>query len=401
MLDLIYRGSVKDVRGPLLLNGHNAVVFDYSDAYSVFDWGRMPDALPKKGAALAWMAAVFFERLEDPAQWKEFSKSPEALALRRGNKTGLGGSAFMETGERLQTHGLRTHFIGLGPELKKTTELTRAGTNQITVKQVEATKPALVTLLGRTVPDYSSALKSHSVISKSSKLIPLEVVFRFSLPPGSSLIGRVQSQPQYLVTRGFGEYPVQPGAQYEFPILELFTKLEPKDRELELSEAAAIAGAYAGLSTQLLQEMLYLTAWVAAFLRHQFSRVGLDLADGKLEWAIASDGSLMLVDAIGPDELRVLDRSTQIQVSKECLRQFYRESAWYKAVENAKNQAHAKGVLEWKRFVTEQPESLKLELKSVVSEMYLALANAVSGRIVFEGVRGLPAILADLKRLSA
>ena len=69
---VIYRGSVKDLRGPIqmtradLAQAVSGVVFDYSEAYSVFDWGRMPDLLPKKGAALALIAADWFEKLERP-----------------------------------------------------------------------------------------------------------------------------------------------------------------------------------------------------------------------------------------------------------------------------------------------------------------------------------------------
>ena len=60
---VLYRGSVKDLRGPvemLLRSGEVApgLVFDYSDAYSVFDWGRMPDLLPRKGSSLALIAAL-------------------------------------------------------------------------------------------------------------------------------------------------------------------------------------------------------------------------------------------------------------------------------------------------------------------------------------------------------
>src|SRR5437899_834108 len=84
-----YRGSVKDVLGPISALGPGgkpvaAAVFRYSDAYSVFDWGRMPDALPSKGAALAVLAAHLFEQLESASSWREFSKSPEALDVRRG-----------------------------------------------------------------------------------------------------------------------------------------------------------------------------------------------------------------------------------------------------------------------------------------------------------------------------
>ena len=83
----LYRGSVKDVLGPVRLfsSTQSAVIFEYSDAYSVFDWGRMPDLLTHKGEALAILAAHWFEELEKPQTWKEFSKSPEALKLAIGS----------------------------------------------------------------------------------------------------------------------------------------------------------------------------------------------------------------------------------------------------------------------------------------------------------------------------
>src|SRR5690554_4159734 len=39
--------------------------FHFSDRYSVFDWGEMPDTIPCKGAALCLMGAYCFERLEE------------------------------------------------------------------------------------------------------------------------------------------------------------------------------------------------------------------------------------------------------------------------------------------------------------------------------------------------
>src|SRR3954469_16323481 len=113
MIQTIFRGSVKDLKGPvrarLERDDADAVVFEYTDAYSVFDWGKMPDALSRKGEALAVLAADWFERLEKPETWREFSRSPEALGLRKGNRF---GAAFNEVGEELQTQGLRTHYLG-------------------------------------------------------------------------------------------------------------------------------------------------------------------------------------------------------------------------------------------------------------------------------------------------
>ncbi len=38
--------------------------FLFSDRYSVFDWGEMPDHIDGKGAALCLMGAYCFEQLE-------------------------------------------------------------------------------------------------------------------------------------------------------------------------------------------------------------------------------------------------------------------------------------------------------------------------------------------------
>ncbi|PSQ38766.1 phosphoribosylaminoimidazolesuccinocarboxamide synthase, partial [Halobacteriales archaeon SW_10_66_29] len=38
--------------------------FAFTDDYSVFDWGKMPDEIPDKGASLCTMGAFNFELLE-------------------------------------------------------------------------------------------------------------------------------------------------------------------------------------------------------------------------------------------------------------------------------------------------------------------------------------------------
>src|SRR6056297_3236021 len=38
--------------------------FEFTDDYSVFDWGQMPDRIPEKGAALCTMGAANFELLD-------------------------------------------------------------------------------------------------------------------------------------------------------------------------------------------------------------------------------------------------------------------------------------------------------------------------------------------------
>jgi phosphoribosylaminoimidazole-succinocarboxamide synthase len=59
-------GSVKDlevIKKPTK-NLMGIGMFDFSDRYSVFDWGEMPDLIESKGAALCLMGAYCFEQLE-------------------------------------------------------------------------------------------------------------------------------------------------------------------------------------------------------------------------------------------------------------------------------------------------------------------------------------------------
>lgn len=393
-IPLLYRGSVKDLRGPLSAGPHGeALAFEYTDAYSVFDWGRMPDALERKGEALAVIAAHWFERIEQPETWREFSRSPEALALRKGNRF---GAAFNELGETLQRDGLRTHYLGLLEDLGGGASAgapIRAGQasspcRHLCVRPVSAVRPAPAQLLGRSVPDY--------LVTRASpppRLVPLEVVFRFSCPAGSSLLDRVARDPGYLESIGFGGSggpELMAGASWGFPVLELFTKLEATDRVLGLSEALAISG----IPAAALESVLLRTAWIAGLLKSFCARAGIELADGKLEWGIDERGEVFLVDAIGPDELRLLKDG--MQLSKEFLRTHYRGTAWYRALERAKSEARAQGIADWKRLVTETPAPLPAGHRELGSQLYQALANALAGRRWFPAAWPLDRVVSTM-----
>jgi phosphoribosylaminoimidazole-succinocarboxamide synthase len=391
MMELLYQGSVKDVRGPVQYPGlaSPAVVFDYTDAYSVFDWGKMPDLLPFKGASLAMIAADWFEKLERAESWREFSKSPEAHELRRGNRF---GAELIELGENLQKDGLRTHYFGVpsadGASLSKSSE-ARGVFQKIAVKPVSVVKPQTAQLAGRSVSDYTATRQAPL-----PRLVPLEVVFRFSCPPGSSLLERVARDPSYLASLGYSGLTLTPGMKLEFPILEFFTKLESTDRPLTTSEALAISG----ISAAKLQEIFFKTAWVAGWIKSACARAGLELADGKLEWALDERGEVILVDAIGPDELRILQGG--VQLSKEFLRTFYRETPWYASVQKAKAEASHRGSAEWKKWVVEGPTPLPPAMKELASQLYRALANELTGRSCFPDAWPLSKVIGELHAAS-
>jgi phosphoribosylaminoimidazole-succinocarboxamide synthase len=235
------------------------------------------------------------------------------------------------------------------------------------VRSVAIAKPSVRRVLGREVYDYSEAGRSAA-----PRLVPLEVVFRFSVPEGSSLLERVRAQPDYLASIGFPGAVAVRGARWDFPVLELFTKLEGSDRALTLQEGALIAG----IPCARLEEMLFRTAWVAGFLRDRAERVGAELADGKLEWAVDERGELLLVDAIGPDELRLL--CDGVQLSKEFLREFYRRTPWYAAVRSAKEQAARAGSADWKKGLA-APPALAPALRELAAQLYATLTAEFLG----------------------
>jgi len=393
----VYRGSVKDVLGPLPgkvtpLTGGPAVtaaLFEYTDSYSVFDWGKMPDALGHKGQALAVLAAHWFEKLGSAETWKEFSRSNEALSLRKGSRF---GALFNEIGEQLQAQGLKTHYLGVLPEAADVSKKIQAQplssvtapVRHMIVQQVAVVRPSLTTVLGRSLPDYHPTRNSPA-----PRLIPLEVVFRFSCPEGSSLLERVKRDPDYLASIGFSEWA---GQNWEFPVIELFTKLESTDRPVALSEALAISG----LSAPQLQDMLLKTAWVAGFLKWLCAKEGLELADGKVEWALTENGECMLVDAIGPDELRLVYRghSGEVQLSKEFLRSFYRASKWYSDVKSAKT----RGKTDWKKHVSTPPPALPPLYLEIATQLYWVLANALTGRSWFAEAWSLEQLAESIRK---
>lgn len=387
----LYQGSVKNILGPLKLEGEAgpaSVVFEYSDAYSVFDWGRMPDALPGKGSALATLAADWFEKLESAEAWREFSRSSEALELRRSNRH---GAAFMELGEELQRQGLRTHYQGVlteGAARPVPTSELKAPAKNLAVLEVSAVRPELGSVLGRSVYDYSPTRSTPL-----PRLVPLEVVFRFGLPEGSSFFSRAEKDPAYVESLGVSPKDVAPGVKWGFPVMEFFTKLEPSDRCLNLQEAVLLSG----FSPALIEEVLLKTAWTAGFVRWLCAKASVELADGKFEWGVDSRGRPILVDAIGPDELRLLKDG--IQLSKEFLRLHYRGSRWYQALERAKAQAKSQGISEWKKAFSEAPPALPGAHREVAAQLYPALTNALTGKKWFPQAWPLSEVVAKIRSL--
>lgn len=323
--------------------------FLFSDRYSVFDWGEMPDHIDGKGAALCLMGAYCFEQLEKL--------------------------------------GVKTHYRGLVNSAGKAVRLDelKEPSSVMEVALVNVYRPKTSVVGGKIVHDYSaytSGLKNC--------LIPLEIIYRNGLPEGSSVFKRIAQGKVTLADLGLDHQP-KPGETLAKPIFDVSTKLEETDRYVTWTEAQKIAG----LTEPELADIKAVLLKADETITKAASNAGLKNEDGKIELAFDDQRKLMLVDVLGTlDECRFTFNG--VHVSKEVARQFYKNTAWYTDLEQAKKDAEAKGVQDWKSLCKSQPPKLDPKLKVIISQMYMSVANEMSGKKLFE-TPNLPKVIDDYK----
>lgn len=331
-LRLVYEGSVKRVYAPPS-DGHH-LWFHFTDDYSVFDWGKMPDTIANKGKSLTLLGAYFFDRLA--------------------------------------AKGIQSHFKRLTDDSANTLTLNAAAESTkpiyMEVLRADVHRPRCVSIMGQPIYSYP-AIPAAS----KTRLVPLEVVFRFGMPEGSSLRSRLEKDRDYAAQLGLTRIPSE-NTWFEKPILEFFTKLEPKDRLLTLSEALAISG----LTPEQFDALCELSLRCAKALSEIFEERRIELWDGKFEFII-HDGELLLADSIGPDELRLIYKGAHL--SKEIIRKVYRGSDWEKSLKPAQRLARERGAEDWKEIclteLKQSPSPLPTAFKKNIDHLYGALTNRV------------------------
>ncbi len=319
-------GSVKDLtvlKKPDELPGRGR--FKFSDRYSVFDYGEMPDLIEGKGKALCLMSAYFFE-----------------LAEKRGFKT---------------------HYIGLVE-----------GNRVLRLDEIEQPVDVMEVSLYRVIkPVKVNSKYDYSAVKKAGRnyLIPLEIIYRNVLPEGSSVFRRLEKGLVTLEQLGLDHYP-SPGERLKRPIVEASTKLESEDRYLSWSEAMDISG----MREEEIEELKNLTLKMDEIISERTKSAGIENLDGKFEFAFDENRELVFVDAVGtPDECRFAVGN--VQVSKEVLRKYYRTTKWYRDIEELKGRDE-----NWRDKA--KPQKLPQDLLKVVSDMYKACCNEVVGRKFFD-----------------
>jgi phosphoribosylaminoimidazole-succinocarboxamide synthase len=336
-------GSVKDltVLRAAGSDGHGVGRFHFSDRYSVFDWGEMPDQIAGKGQALCIIGAYFFEKLE--------------------------------------AMGLNTHYLGVVEDgVAKKLADARGPVDTMEVKLVQVLKPFVHG------DNYDYSMYSTKL---SNNLIPLEVIYRNTLPAGSSVFRRLKDGSLQLSEIGLSQMPAE-NTVLDTPILDASTKLEVTDRYLSWAEAQTISA----LTDSEIQDLKDAVTMINNVITETVEKIGLTNEDGKVEFAFNELRKLMLVDVLAtPDECRFNYKG--LPVSKEVARIYYRKTDWYPAIEAAKKKDRA----HWKEICAVKPQPLPGKVATLIAQMYQAFCNEVTGRKWF-GVPALVTVLDELHR---
>ncbi|MFB6345442.1 MAG: phosphoribosylaminoimidazolesuccinocarboxamide synthase, partial [bacterium] len=277
--------------------------FLFTDRYSVFDWGEMPDHIPGKGSTLCTMGAYNFEMLED--------------------------------------EGIPTHYRGID-----------VNGNTVPLAEVDE-PPSRMNIELTQVPELpykngSYDYESYHSDGAENYLIPLEVIFRNRIPRGSSL--RRRKDPSD-VGFNYDDWPDEV-IRLEEPIVEFSTKYEEKDRYLDRGEAARIAG------RADLKNIEDLAHTVNQYLCERAQLSGMTHDDGKIE-CLYHRGEIKVADVVGTfDENRFTFQGHQL--SKEVIRQYYRSNqpAWLEAIDGAREQAKEEQHDDWRMLCDVTPDPL-------------------------------------------
>ncbi|MFN3697434.1 MAG: phosphoribosylaminoimidazolesuccinocarboxamide synthase [Pseudobdellovibrio sp.] len=369
--NLIYEGSVKSVYKDI--GDDQRLIFSFSNRYSIFDWGEMPDLVPFKGECLNLMGFSFFKYLSDPKNWL---KLKDDLFNTHFDQDFLDYILSCNEYIKLSDFGLKHHCQELIDSDLRPTNLPNM-TNKMRVQRIQVLKPS------KTLHSWDYSQYQH--LKPVMALVPLEVMYRFGLPSGNSLSQRFISNPKYLDQYSLSEIPKE-NVFLKKPLIDFSTKLEPGDRYLTYEQAQTLAG----LTQDEMQSLQNLTLLIGLILWNLHRKAGLELWDGKLEFAFVKSDSgktsktskvsshdsreFMLVDSIGLDEMRILDRGQKI--SKDFLRDYYRSTQWYENLYKSKAES-----IDFKKHCLSvyksEPEKLPQQVLNRVIDLYRCYTNAI------------------------
>ena len=321
MMPVLHSTKNLEVIDPPTAAREGVGVFEYTDNFTVFHYGRMPDLIPGKGEATCRIAVFNFMMLK--------------------------------------AAGVPTHFRRF------------IAPNRIEFDLARIPAPAA----GAPAPDAGNYL------------VPVQVIFRNALPPGSSVHRRLAAGTLALSDLGLHSVPAV-GEKLEHPLIEYATMLEATNRFIGAPEAQRLAG----LSDEQFREMGDITMKVNEVITGHASKLGLGHCDGKAEYLVSGDARIVLADSPGtPDESRLMYGGVH------CGKQEIRD--WYVAhgLEVPVQRLIADGVpkSQWP-----EPARLPPGFMPAMSDMYRSLCETWTGERTW-GTPGLQAATQAVRRLTS
>ena len=267
--------------------------------------------------------------------------------------------------ELLEAADVPTHYRGVGPDAVSLAAVADPP-RELAIELVQ-------------VPDLPFADGSYDYdafhgAAGGNYLVPLEIVFRNTVPVGSSLRKRGEPRDYGIGRDAWPDGPVD----LPEPVVEFSTKYEEQDRYLDRAEAERIAGAAD------LDALESLALEVNRLVTERAGEAGFVHEDGKIECCYV-DGTVKVADVVGTfDENRFAYDGQE--VSKEVVRQYYKRShpEWVEAVSEAKAAADRRGVADWRTLCEVAPNPLPASVIDAVSGLYAAGANAYTGERWFD-----------------
>ena len=215
-------------------------------------------------------------------------------------------------------------------------------------------------------------IRDYSKINNTTTnyLIPLEVICRYYA--AGSLLDRLKNGKVKPEDLGFEPgHEVKRGEKLPRPFVECTTKLEATDMNLTDEEAKKMAG----LTDAEYQTIVDTVLRIDKIMADEVSKRGLIHVDGKKEFGYDKQRKLMVVDTFGTlDEDRWWDaeeyaKGNIVELSKEFVRQYYRETGYHKALYDARE----KGLPE--------PDipALPQDIIDRVSKLYVDMYERITG----------------------
>lgn len=386
MLDSFLRHVTKDSYGPVRLEdreGARFLVQRFHDHFSLLNWGRMPDALSGRGRISSLVFSVLNAKYRDPSTWRQFLRSPEALSFRKsGASLSQGGSVSAVLNALADGLPLKSNFEGAIPEeifkaSDQTSILPRSvletdvagwvagGSCYPVCEYFEEVRIPQALVMGRSTHDFE-AWRTF----RGSKRLPFELECHFVLNASSLEHLKTES---ISIPKTASLRMLQPGATFDFPLMELILTADPCERKIGLTEAMAITG----FTPERLQELFLQAAWIAAWTRYQIK--GFCMHSVRLRFGLDASGGLVLLDAFEPDDLMLEEGGAWIH--PEALLGYYSKTSWYEGVVRARRHASEFGLTEWKRLCVEPAPFLDPSVKTGFEAEYRGLERMIRGKV--------------------